>query len=221
MAPDNLLWIPWSELTARLQAQIRYMRINTLFMDIGGVITEPNPEFWNCLRQRWGAPNNVEELFYGQDSPWVACRVGQITYREHTAQMAVQLGMTSEQLMRVRHDGEWRLNRPMVSWIHKHRDKNLKVIAVSNADDQLEDRLTEFGVIDLFDYVINSARVGLAKPDPRIYRLALTKADTSPEQCLFVDDKARNIEPAAALGMKTWVYSGFDTFTEAVRGLMD
>ncbi|MCL4493588.1 MAG: HAD-IA family hydrolase [Firmicutes bacterium] len=197
------------------------MGIHTLFMDIGGVIVEPNPEFWDCLQHNWGAPRNVEQLFYGQDSPWPACRIGQITYLEYTARMAEQLGMSAEHLIRLRQDYEWRINWPMVTWLRAHRNPEIQIIAISNADDQLENQLTEFGVIDLFDHIINSARVGLAKPDPQIYRLALEKSHTPPELCLFVDDRLLNIEPAEELGMKTWVYAGFEAFTEAMIGLLD
>lgn len=61
----------------------------------------------------------------------------------------------------------------------------------------------EFDFFAYFDQVIFSCDVHLRKPDPRIYRLALARLDSEPDQCLFVDDKKRNTDAAAALGMKT------------------
>ncbi|HYL69677.1 MAG TPA: HAD family phosphatase [Candidatus Dormibacteraeota bacterium] len=56
-------------------------------------------------------------------------------------------------------------------------------------------------VDDLFDVVVDSSRVGLRKPDPRIYELTCERLAVAPERCLFVDDLACNVEAAARLGM--------------------
>jgi putative hydrolase of the HAD superfamily len=54
-----------------------------------------------------------------------------------------------------------------------------------------------------FDVVIVSCEVGLAKPDPRIYELALSRLGVAAGQALFVDDREDNIEGAARLGLRT------------------
>ncbi|MCU0670667.1 MAG: HAD family phosphatase [Myxococcota bacterium] len=55
----------------------------------------------------------------------------------------------------------------------------------------------------VFDAVIESAVVGLRKPDPRIYQIALERLDVPPAQVVFLDDIGRNLKPARALGMTT------------------
>ncbi|MCI3272647.1 HAD family hydrolase [Streptomyces cylindrosporus] len=77
------------------------------------------------------------------------------------------------------------------------------LVLVSNASLDLESDLDTLGLTDLADHVVNSARVGLAKPDPRIYRHAAELAGVSLDRCLFVDDSEENVEAAAALGMRT------------------
>jgi len=52
-----------------------------------------------------------------------------------------------------------------------------------------------------FEQVIESARVGLRKPDPRIYALMCERLDVAPEACVYLDDLGMNCKPAAALGM--------------------
>ncbi|WP_030941691.1 HAD family hydrolase [Streptomyces sp. NRRL S-646] len=90
------------------------------------------------------------------------------------------------------------------------------LVLVSNATVRLEDDLTALGLADLADEVVNSARVGLAKPDPRIYRLAADLAGVRPERCLFIDDTEENTEAAAALGMQP---VHFRTATDLERAL--
>ncbi|MEU2287432.1 HAD-IA family hydrolase [Streptomyces sp. NPDC013178] len=75
------------------------------------------------------------------------------------------------------------------------------LVLVSNATLGLERDLDALGLAELADHVVNSARVGLAKPDPRILALGAERAGVRPGRCLFVDDTLENVEAAAALGM--------------------
>jgi putative hydrolase of the HAD superfamily len=56
-------------------------------------------------------------------------------------------------------------------------------------------------VDELFEVVVDSAFVGLRKPDPAIYRLTCERLGVAPERCLFVDDIEANCTAAAGLGM--------------------
>ncbi|MFI9614797.1 HAD family hydrolase [Streptomyces sp. NPDC052023] len=79
----------------------------------------------------------------------------------------------------------------------------MPLVLVSNASVTLEADLEALGLSDLADHVVSSARVGLVKPDPRIYRIAADLAGVPLDRCLFVDDGLENVEAAAALGMTT------------------
>lgn len=78
---------------------------------------------------------------------------------------------------------------------------HVPLILVTNATLELEADLAALRLTDLADDIVSSARVGLAKPDPRIYRLAARRAQVAPERCLFVDDLQENVDAAVALGM--------------------
>ena len=53
-----------------------------------------------------------------------------------------------------------------------------------------------------FDHVIESSKVGLRKPDPRIYQMMCETLNVTPQQCIYLDDLGINCKPAAKLGMK-------------------
>lgn len=61
-----------------------------------------------------------------------------------------------------------------------------------------------------FDTVVVSYEVGVAKPDPRIYRICLSRLGVPPERALFVDDREDNLEAAARLGIETLHFTGDD-----------
>ena len=58
-------------------------------------------------------------------------------------------------------------------------------------------------VMDLFDVVVESSKVGIRKPDPEIYKLACREMNIEPGEALFLDDLGINLKPARALGMST------------------
>lgn len=72
-----------------------------------------------------------------------------------------------------------------------------------------------------FDLYINSAEVGLAKPDPAIYRLVLDRLDVSPQQAVLVDDMLRNTDGAAALGMHTVTFTDVETGLAELAALLN
>src|ERR1044072_7339704 len=58
-------------------------------------------------------------------------------------------------------------------------------------------------VMVLFDHVIESAKIGLRKPDPRIYQLMVETLKIDPKKCVYLDDLGVNLKPARAMGMTT------------------
>ena len=58
-------------------------------------------------------------------------------------------------------------------------------------------------IMMLFEHVVESSKLGLRKPDPRIYRHACNLLGVQPEECIYLDDLGINLKPARALGMRT------------------
>lgn len=85
-----------------------------------------------------------------------------------------------------------------------------RVGVVSNTNEAhvlwLRRQLPELGE---FHTVIMSSEVGLVKPDPAIYRLALERLEASPEQSIFIDDLPENVQGARAVGMAGIVHENW------------
>ena len=58
-------------------------------------------------------------------------------------------------------------------------------------------------VMALFDHIIESAKIGLRKPDPRIYQMMVESLGVDPNHCVYLDDLGVNLKPARAMGMTT------------------
>jgi len=77
-------------------------------------------------------------------------------------------------------------------------------------------------IVEMFDEMIESSKLGIRKPDPRIYAMMCERLDVAPEECVYLDDLGGNLKPARAMGMITIkVESGPQAIAEleAVTGM--
>lgn len=82
-----------------------------------------------------------------------------------------------------------------------------KLAILSNADLSLRGRLEgDLGIHHLFDDIVCSAEVGLAKPEAGIFTLAAERLGLAPGQCVFVDDLDTNVEAAREVGMQAVLF---------------
>jgi len=80
-------------------------------------------------------------------------------------------------------------------------------------------RIEKFGLRSIFSLFISSCFVGLRKPEPDIYRLALEITQKAPEECCFIDDRSINLESAKRLGMHTIEMDNIAQLREDLRKL--
>lgn len=78
-----------------------------------------------------------------------------------------------------------------------------KVYGITNfSREKWAECLIRFPFLQSFDGVVVSAHERVIKPDPAIFQILLTRYDLAAEDCIFIDDSAKNIETACSLGMK-------------------
>jgi putative hydrolase of the HAD superfamily len=84
------------------------------------------------------------------------------------------------------------------------------VLATVNNESRVlnEYRVAKFGLAELFQAFFSSCYLGLRKPDPKIYQVALDVLQRDPEEAVFIDDRAENVAAAAKLGIHAIQYKG-------------
>ncbi|MCK2243903.1 MULTISPECIES: HAD-IA family hydrolase [unclassified Crossiella] len=88
---------------------------------------------------------------------------------------------------------------PLLAVLRRARAAGLRTALLSNAEGPGPDPDSPFGA--LFDTMVLSGEVGIAKPDERVYLLTADRLGLAPGQCVFVDDLPGNVRAAAATGM--------------------
>ena len=111
-----------------------------------------------------------------------------------------------------------RTNPVMMEWARALKSRGLKVAVLSNMPIEISTHMRHHAIwFKDFDYVCFSAEVQLAKPETAIYQVCLKAVRSKPEECLFIDDRAENVEAARALGMQALKFESVEQLAADVR----
>lgn len=128
--------------------------------------------------------------------------------REYVLSMNAQMDwkLTTLELSRLADDFTDNINRyglfeDVVIWLKRWKPR-YKLGMLSDAMPSLLKFIDQWGLLNLLDAAVISTQIGAIKPDPKMYEAILQKLDADPSDCLFVDDRAVNLEGAVAAGMK-------------------
>ncbi|MDY7041218.1 MAG: HAD-IA family hydrolase [Chloroflexota bacterium] len=202
--------------------------IKAIIFDFGGVLIGPRSEEENHYwAERFGMRpiQTLGDVLYGGEE-WAQAKVGAISSDEFWQRVGSKLGLqTAEEIANFRREyfanDRDRLDRQLVELARELR-KKYKLAVLSNASGNVEGLLRDrFGIRDLFELVVDSACVGLAKPDRAIYELTLERLEVTPHEAIFIDDLARNTAAAAALGIHAVHHLNFQNTARQIRALLN
>ena len=186
--------------------------IRALISDFGGVLTTPLSRGFVAYQQEAGV--SLEELGLAMaratethgDHPLFALERGQITEAEFARRLEEQLdGRFDLRRLRELYFERLEPNEAMIRHVRELRARGLRTALLTNNVREWEPlwraKLPE--IEEIFEVVVDSAFVGLRKPEPEIYKLTLQRLGNGihGEQCLFLDDLEVNCDAARALGM--------------------
>ena len=142
---------------------------------------------------------------------WQALDEGTADYEEYVAETLKLLDDEDKQIAQ-RFFREWhRSMRPIpVIWslVGELKARGYGVYLLSNASTWFAGHLDDYPILRLFDGRLISAPEKMAKPEERIYRLALERFGLNAAETLFVDDRAENTEAAERVGIAGYVFDG-------------
>lgn len=187
--------------------------IEAVLFDFGGVFTDSPfamaEEFGRSLGE---SPARVMEIVFGPyhedtDHPWHRLERGELSLEDAREQI-IEIGAAENieadpyavlgALATAKHE------RPsVVACVYDLRRRGLKTAVVTNNTREFRDAWRSMlPVEDMFDAIIDSSEEGVRKPNPEIFRRALSSlGDVAPERAVFLDDYAGNVEAAVRIGL--------------------
>ena len=110
----------------------------------------------------------------------------------------------------------------MLQWIIEWKNSGcpFRIISINNEPKELNDyRIKKFKLHRCYDAFVSSCEVGMRKPDPRIFKLAMGVAQAAPEQCYYFDDRPMLVEAAARLGIHAFHHKSFESSKSIIESL--
>ena len=181
-----------------------FENIDWIFFDIGSTLVDESRAY-----QR-----RIEEAIFGTN----------ITYQQFYDTMMVYYRNNQKgDLKTIAHYGlqkpRWRKEEeilyPETNECLAKLSTKYKIGIIANQSKGSKERLEAFDILKYIDLVIASAEEGVSKPDLRIFKIALDRANCMPQNALMIGDRLDNdIAPANKSGMKTiWIRQGFSRFS--------
>ena len=183
--------------------------IKNIIFDMGNVLLDYNPD---AAMQMLGInekakPVILKELFGGHE--WVQLDLGNITVDEAYENIKQRIPEEYHADLRKCIDG-WDVCMVPVEGAKEFcetvKSEGFGVYVLSNAHRSFYSYFPRYFSLGFFDGVVVSADVHTVKPDIKIYKHLLEKYNLKAEECLFVDDRADNVEGAIKAGMKAFQF---------------
>lgn len=193
------------------------MPVRAVISDFGGVLTTPLLGSFLAFQDETGIPSEtlgqaMQRIAERDDAhPLFELEKGKITEAKFLADMAdalePELGHRPEMhRFREIYFAALDPNQPMIELMRELRDRGFRMALLTNNVREWEPLWRSMMPVDeIFELVVDSAYVGMRKPEPGIYQLAVEWLGDgiAPADCLFIDDVEVNVEAARALGMGT------------------
>jgi epoxide hydrolase-like predicted phosphatase len=190
-------------------------RLAAALFDFGGVFTESPFGAAESLGAELGAPpGRLLELVFGPyhadtDHPWHRLERGEIAFlaaRDEILALGRAAGIEADPLRVFQKMGATGggVREAMVERVRRLRSAGVRTALVTNNAREFRERWRALLPADeLFEHVVDSSEVGVRKPDPAIFRIALARlGDPPPERTLFLDDFEGNVDAARSLGLR-------------------
>jgi putative hydrolase of the HAD superfamily len=197
--------------------------VKGLLTDFGGVLTTNVFDSFKAFCEVEGLPpDSVKRTF--RDNPEALAELralerGDLTVEEFEPRFAPHLGITETAGLVDRLFAGVGPDGPMIEAVRRAHDAGVRTGVISNSWGG-----TSYDVADwrsLFDAIVISGEVGLHKPGPEIFELALSEIGLPASECVFIDDLKENIEGAEAVGITGILHRGADSTLPELERLLD
>jgi epoxide hydrolase-like predicted phosphatase len=185
-------------------------QIRAIIFDMGGVIilTCDDSSRVALARQLGVSTEELIKAVFSSESA-IRSEEGEINKNDHWKNVLRSFGKDSVKNVTPYDETFWAgdcIDNELMGFIHSLK-KKYKIGFLSNAFKGAREWVEgHFHFLDAFDLTIFSYEVKLRKPDPRIYRLVCERLDVRPDEAIFIDDMAVNVEGARLAGLHAIQY---------------
>lgn len=188
------------------------MNYKAIIWDFGGVITSSPFEAFNKFELSNNLPKDIIRSINSENSDnnaWAKFERNDIDLNEFDELFSIEASnkgyeISGKSVVKLL-SGD--IRKSMVDFLLLLK-KNFKLGCITNnIQNDKNDRINHLNdaskVMEIFDHIIESSKVGLRKPDPKIYHMSCDALGVNPTECIYLDDLGINLKPAKKIGMTT------------------
>lgn len=188
------------------------MNYKAVIWDFGGVITSSPFEAFNKFELDNNLPKDIIRTINSEnpdDNAWAKFERNDIDINEFDTLFSKEADkkgfqISGKQVVKLL-SGD--IRKPMVDFLLSLKENYKLGCITNNIQNSKDDKVNHLNqasqVMKIFDHIIESSKVGLRKPDPKIYYMSCDALGVRPEECIYLDDLGINLKPARKIGMTT------------------
>ena len=209
--------------------------IKAVFWDFGGVITTSPFDSFNIYEEKRNLPIDLIRTINStnpDNNAWAKLERNEIDQEEFDSIFELesqQFGhsVPGKEVLALL---KGQIRPEMVKALREIKDKLIQGCLTNNIQSTEDQELekdnaaisgTHQEIMGLFDFVFESSKENVRKPDPRFYQLACKRGKVNPNEVVFLDDLGINLKPAKALGMKTIKVVRAEDALQDLQNLLD
>ena len=191
--------------------------IRAVFWDFGGVITTSPFDSFNIYEESHNLPKDLIRTINStnpDNNAWAKLERSEIDQEEFDSLFEAESQQFGHSVLgkQVLALLKGQIRPEMVKALREIKDKLIQGCLTNNIQSDEDQELetdnaaisgTHQEIMGLFDFVFESSKENVRKPDPKFYQLACNRGKVNPNEVIFLDDLGINLKPAKALGMKT------------------
>jgi HAD superfamily hydrolase (TIGR01509 family) len=185
-----------------------------LVLDCDGVVRHWDADATNAAEAALGLPPGAVGDVALEPELLLRVSTGAMTAEEWATDIgrlvAERHAVDPDEVSRMWRTTRWSIDEEVVELVREVLAGGVPTACFSNATDRLEEDLRSAGVADAFGTIVNSHRIGLAKPAVAFYAAACEAARVRPDEVLFVDDRIENVTGALQAGVAAVRFQGVD-----------
>jgi putative hydrolase of the HAD superfamily len=184
----------------------------TVVFDLDGVIRHFDPDHPRQIEARFEiTPGTLAATAFAPEHLQPAI-TGEITRADWINRVGDSVGSRQAAREWLSHPGT--IDSKMVELIDHLRSEGRRVALLTNGTSTIAQELDEHDLAGHFDVVFNSAEIGYAKPDHRVYAEVCRRLGVTPDQVFFTDDSQRNVDAAIEFGIDAHLFRSVSQLRE-------
>ena len=197
--------------------------IKNIILDIGGVIADDGAKKYQNERYRYKLNLPFEEIRHigkiAFGSTFNKCLLGNETIKNHISNVVNDNPKYKDELIYMLDPKLYNETYPIIDetlkYIYTLKDKGYKIYFLSNIT--LESYEYMKHILDDFNGGVYSYQEHLIKPNKEIYKRIIDKYNLVKEECVFFDDKFKNVQAANEFGLKSFVFKNISDIEEVLK----